>query len=115
MPAKWKSRQIGDVTVVDATGRITAGDGAVSLRDTCRELVAAERKNLVINMTEISYMDSSGIGELVALLAVTNQGGSVRLLNPTKRVLDLLDMTHVKTLFQVFSDEGAAVKSFEQA
>ena len=113
MPAKWKSRESGKATVVDATGRITAGDGAISLRDTCRELVAAGHKNLVLNMAEISYMDSSGIGELVALLAVANEGGAVRLLNPTKRVLDLLDMTHVKTLFQVFTDESTAVKSFE--
>jgi anti-sigma B factor antagonist len=106
---------VGEVTIMDAEGRITAGDGSVTLRTTGRDLISTGHKNLVLNMAGISYMDSSGIGELVSLLSHANQGGSLRLLSPSKRVRDLLDMTHVMTLFQVFTEEDAAVRSFDPA
>lgn len=113
MGAKWKSRQVGNVTVIDAAGRITLGEATNALRDTFRELVAEGHKNMVLNLAETAYMDSSGIGELVATLApVSAQGGGVRLLNLSPRVKELLKMTNVITLFQTFTEEDAAVRSF---
>lgn len=116
MGTKWKTRRVGDVTVVDAEGRITMGDGSSTLRETIRDLAAAGNKNVVLNLAEISYVDSSGIGELVAGLGpLSKEGGALKLLNPSKRVRDLLEMTRVLTLFQVFDNEDAAVRSFAQA
>ena len=113
---KWNSRQVGNVTVVDAAGRITIGEGANQLRDTIRELVTSGRRNLVLNMAATTYLDSSGIGELVAALtAAMTQGGSLKLLNISKRIQDMLQLTRVDKLFQAFTDEAAAVNSFENA
>jgi anti-sigma B factor antagonist len=110
---KLTTRQVGDVTVVDAAGRITLGDGASAFRDTIRELANSSKKKLLLNLAEVSYIDSSGIGELVSgFTTVTNQGGQVKLLNLTKRVQDLLQITKLYTVFEVFDDEAAAVRSF---
>ena len=108
-----KTRQAGDVMVVDLSGRITLGPSATSFAETIRKLAAAGHKNLLLNFADISYVDSSGLGELVATLtAVSKQGGSMKLLNPTQRVREILEITKVNTLFQVFNDEAAAVRSF---
>ncbi len=113
MSVKLSTRQVGDVTVVDAVGRITLGEGASTFRDTTRELAASGHKKLLLNLAEVSYIDSSGIGEMVSgFTTVTNQGGSVKLLNLTKRVKDLLQITKLYTVFEVFEDEAAAVRSF---
>jgi anti-sigma B factor antagonist len=110
---KLTTRQVGDVTVVDAVGRITLGEGASAFRDTIRDLAANGRKKLLLNLAEVSYIDSSGIGEMVSgFTTVTNQGGAVKLLNLTKRVRDLLQITKLYTVFEVFDDEAAAVRSF---
>jgi anti-sigma B factor antagonist len=110
---KLTTRQVGDVTVVDAAGRITLGEGASTFRDKIRDLVTGGNKKLLLNLAEISYIDSSGIGELVSgFTTVTNQGGSVKLLNLTKRVQDLLQITKLYTVFEVFDDETKAVRSF---
>jgi anti-sigma B factor antagonist len=110
---KLTTRQVGDVTVVDAAGRITLGDGASTFRDTIRDLAGGGRKKLLLNLAEVSYIDSSGIGEMVSgFTTVTNQGGQVKLLNLTKRVKDLLQITKLYTVFEVFEDETAAVRSF---
>jgi anti-sigma B factor antagonist len=110
---KLTTRQVGDVTVVDAAGRITLGEGASSFRDKIRDLVTGGNKKLLLNLAEISYIDSSGIGELVSsYTTVTNLGGSVKLLNLTKRVQDLLQITKLYTVFEVFDDETKAVRSF---
>jgi anti-sigma B factor antagonist len=107
------TRQVGDVTVVDAVGRITLGDGASTFRDTVRDLASKGNKKLLLNLAEISYIDSSGIGELVSgFTTVTNQGGQVKLLGLTKRVKDLLQITKLYTVFEVFDDEASAVRSF---
>jgi anti-sigma B factor antagonist len=101
------------VTVVDAVGRITLGEGASTFRDTIRDLVASGHKKLLLNLGEVSYIDSSGIGEMVSgFTTVANQGGTVKLLNLTKRVKDLLQITKLYTVFEVFEDEAAAVRSF---
>jgi anti-sigma B factor antagonist len=110
---KLTTRQVGDVTVVDAVGRITLGEGASTFRDSVRDLVASGHKKLLLNLAEISYIDSSGIGELVSgFTTVANQGGTVKLLNLTKRVQDLLQITKLYTVFEVFDDEAKAVRSF---
>ena len=113
MSVKLTTRQVGDVTVIDAVGRITLGEGASTFRDKVRELVASGNKKLLLNLGEVSYIDSSGIGEMVSgFTTVTNQGGVVKLLNLTKRVKDLLQITKLYTVFEVFEDEATAVRSF---
>ncbi len=113
MSVKLTTRQVGDVTVVDAVGRITLGEGASVFRDSIRDLAANGHKKLLLNLAEISYIDSSGIGELVSgFTTVANQGGTVKLLNLTKRVQDLLQITKLYTVFEVFDDEAKAVRSF---
>jgi anti-sigma B factor antagonist len=110
---KLTTRQVGDVTVVDAVGRITLGDGATTFRDTIRDLANGGNKKLLLNLAEVSYIDSSGIGEMVSgFTTVTNQGGQVKLLNLTKRVKDLLQITKLYTVFEVFDDEAHGVRSF---
>lgn len=113
MSVKITTRQVGDVSVMDASGRITLGEGASSFRETLRELVTKGNKKLLLNLADVSYIDSSGIGELVSgFTTVTNQGGQLKLLNLTKRVRDLLQITKLYTVFEVFDDETAAVRSF---
>jgi len=110
---KLTTRQVGDVTVVDAVGRITLGEGASTFRDSIRDLAASGHKKLLLNLAEVSYIDSSGIGELVSgFTTVANQGGTVKLLNLTKRVQDLLQITKLYTVFEVHDDEAKAVRSF---
>ena len=113
MSVKITSRQVGDVTVVDASGRITLGEGASIFRDTIRDLAAKGNKKILVNLADVSYIDSSGIGEMVSsFTTVTNHGGQLKLLNLTKRVKDLLQITKLYTVFEVFEDEPAAVRSF---
>ena len=113
MSVKLTTRQVGDVTVIDAAGRITLGEGASTFRDTIRDLAAKGNKKLLLNLGDVSYIDSSGIGELVSgFTTVTNHGGVLRLLGLNKRVKDLLQITKLYTVFEVFDDEAAAVRSF---
>ena len=113
MSVKLTTRQVGDVTVIDAVGRITLGDGASHFRDTIRTLLGNGQKKLLLNLAEVSYIDSSGIGEMVSgFTTVASQGGVVKLLNLNKRVKDLLQITKLYTVFEVFDDEPAAVRSF---
>jgi anti-sigma B factor antagonist len=107
------TRQVGDVTVIDVSGRITLGEGSSTLRDALRELVAKGNKKILLNLGEVSYIDSSGIGELVSgFTTVSNQGGTLKLLSLTKRVKDLLQITKLYTVFDVHEDEAHAVRSF---
>lgn len=113
MSVKLTSRQVGDVTVMDAAGRITLGEGASMFRDAIRELVAKGNKKVLLNLGEVSYIDSSGIGELVSgFTTVTNSGGQLKLVGLSKRVKDLLQITKLYTVFEVFEDETEAVRSF---
>lgn len=106
-------RQVGDVTVIDAVGRITLGEGSSAFRDTIREMASAGNKKVLLNLSEVTYIDSSGIGELVSgFTTVTNHGGQLKLLGLTKRVKDLLQITKLYTVFEVFDDEAAAIRSF---
>ena len=113
MSIKFTTRQVGDVTVVDAVGRITLGEGSAALRDTIRDLATAGNKKVLLNLAEVSYIDSSGIGEMVSgFTTVTNAGGQLKLLSLTKRVKDLLQITKLYTVFEVHDDETGAVRSF---
>ena len=104
---------MGDVTVIDIGGQIKLGQGAVSLRDAVRDLISRDQKKILVNLGEVSYIDSSGIGELVAgFTTVTNKGGQLKLLNLTKRVTDLLQITKLYTVFEVHDDEARALRSF---
>jgi len=110
---KSSSRQIDGITVLDLSGRITLGEGSVILRDTIRELIGRGQKKILLNLGDVSYIDSSGIGELVsAFTTVRNQGGELKLLNLTKKVHDLLQITKLYTVFDIKDDETTAIKSF---
>ena len=115
MSVKLASRQVGDVTVIDSAGRITLGEGASAFRDIIRELAQKGNKKLLLNLAEVSYIDSSGIGEMVSgFTTVTNNGGQLKLVGLSKRVKDLLQITKLYTVFDVKDDEAAAVKSFSK-
>jgi anti-sigma B factor antagonist len=110
---KASNRQLDGVTVVDMSGRITLGEGSVILRDTIRDLVGKGQKKILLNLGDVTYIDSSGIGELVsAFTAVRREGGELKLLNLTKKVHDLLQITKLYTVFDIKDDEAAAIKSF---
>ncbi len=113
MSIKASTRQVDDVTVVDLSGRITLGEGSTVLRDTVRELLGRGQKKILLNLGDVTYIDSSGIGELVSgFTTVANQGGQLKLLNLTKKVHDLLQITKLYTVFEVHNEEAAAIRSF---
>jgi len=113
MSLRATHRDAGEVTVVDLSGRIVLGDGSALLRKTIRGLLDDQRKRILLNLADVDYIDSSGIGELVSgFTAVKNQGGDLKLLHLTKKVRDLLQITKLYTVFDVFTDEGIAVRSF---
>jgi anti-sigma B factor antagonist len=113
MALKIEARTVGGVTILDVVGRITLGEGSSRLRNTVINLMNAGKNNLLVNMTKVSYIDSSGIGEMVsAAVMVRNKGGQFKLLNLTKRVQDLLQITKFYTFFEVHNDEAQAVRSF---
>jgi anti-sigma B factor antagonist len=104
---------VGDVAVIDVAGRITLGEGSSALRENLRDMVSKNQKKILLNLGEVSYIDSSGIGELVSgFTTVTNSGGQLKLLNLNKRVKDLLQITKLYTVFDVHEDEAGAIRSF---
>lgn len=112
---KVSLRTVNGVTIVDLAGRITLGEGSVVLRDTIKDLVAKGHKDILLNLGDVNYIDSSGIGELVsAFTTVRSQGGELKLLNLTKKVHDLLQITKLYTVFDIKDDETAAVRSFKK-
>jgi anti-sigma B factor antagonist len=111
---KASTRQVDEVMVMDLSGRITLGEGSVVLKDNIRELLAKGNKKILLNLGNVNYIDSSGIGELVsAFTTVRNQGGELKLLNLTKKVHDLLQITKLYTVFDVKDDEATAIKAFK--
>ncbi len=116
MSLKANVRQSGDVSVVDLAGRITLGEGSGLVRSTIKELVNSGHKNILLNLKDVSYLDSAGLGELVgAYASVTNAEGNIKLLNPQAKVHDLLQITKLYTVFQAFDDEQEALRSFSTA
>ena len=113
MSIKASTRQVDGVAIVDLTGRITLGEGSSTLRETVKDLVGKGQKKILLNLGDVTYIDSSGIGELVSsFTSVSNQGGQLKLLNLQKKVHDLLQITKLYTVFEVHTDEVAALKSF---
>ena len=113
MSMKASTRQVDGVTIVDLSGRITLGEGSVILRDTVKDLLGKGQKRILLHLGDVSYIDSSGIGELVsAFTSVRNQGGELKLLHLTKKVHDLLQITKLYTVFDVKDDEAAAISAF---
>ena len=113
MTMKASTRQMDSITIVDLSGRITLGEGSVALRDTIRELVDKGDKKILLNLGEVTYIDSSGIGGLVSAFNLTRgQGGELKLVHLTKKVHDLLRMTKLDTLFDIRDDEATAIAAF---
>lgn len=110
---KVTCRRIDSVTVVDLAGRITLGDGATLLRETLRDLLARGETQILLNLAEVSYIDSSGLGELVSGFSlVRKSGGDLKLLHLTRKVHDLLKITKLFTVFDVQDDEARAIAAF---
>ena len=107
-------RTVGDVVIVDVSGKVTLGDGGdVMLRDKMRSLIQQDHKKVLLNLGEVSYVDSAGLGEIVQSYAtVTKNGGKLKLLNVTKRIKDLLSITKLLTVFECHDSEDEALKSF---
>jgi anti-sigma B factor antagonist len=107
------TRKVNDVSIIDVSGRITLGEGASALRNGLRAMNKDGQKKILVNLLDVSYIDSSGLGMLVANFAtVTSQGGQLKLVNVTNRVKDLLLITKLYTVFEVHDDEKAAIRSF---
>ena len=113
MSAQVKTRQAGQVAIVDLGGKITLGEGSGMVRSTIKDLVAGGHKDILLNLNEVTYLDSAGLGELVGSYAsVSNLGGQVKLLHAQGKVKDLLAVTKLYTVFETFDDEAAALRSF---
>jgi len=109
-----KERQAGDVTILDLSGEVRIGDSSVALRESVRNLADQGKKKLLLNLAGVKYMDSSGIGELIAnYTTVKRQGGQLKLLNLTDRIQNLLVITKLLTVFDSYDSEAEALKSFE--
>ncbi|MFZ0303021.1 MAG: STAS domain-containing protein [Terracidiphilus sp.] len=108
------SREVDGVTVLDLNGRITLGEGSVQLRDAIRDLIGKGQKSILLNLSEVNYIDSSGLGELVsAYTTARNQGAALKLLGLTKKVNDLLQLTKLYTVFDIYDDEASAIASYK--
>ena len=108
------TREVSHVTIVDITGRITLGDETGQLRDTIRRLLTEGKKKIILNLAQVDYIDSSGVGELVSgFTAVRNAGGELKLLSLTKKVHDVVQVTKLYTVFDIKDDEFTAIKSFD--
>ena len=110
---KLNVRQIGHVAVVDLAGKITVGEGDAVLREGVVELLQSDQKQILLNLRKVPYMDSAGIGEMVACYkAARDKNGTVKLLNPSEKVSDLLQITRLEEVFETYRDEKEALRSF---
>lgn len=106
-------RQAGDVTILDLVGKVTIGEGSVALRGAIRRLLGEGKNKILLNLAGVGYVDSSGIGELVSsYTAVNKEGGTLKLLKLTQKIQDLLAITKLLTVFDVFDEEGEALSSY---
>jgi anti-sigma B factor antagonist len=114
MSMQTKLREVNDVIVIDLSGRITLGEGSVSLRDQIQDVLTKENKQILLNLGGVSYIDSSGLGELIsAHTSAKNRGREVKLLNLTKKVRDLMEIVKLSTVFDIFDEEASAIASFQ--
>jgi anti-sigma B factor antagonist len=110
------TRQVGGVTIIDISGRIVLGEESAALRQLVCDQLSAGHKNILFNLGDVHYIDSSGLGNLVgAFTSVRKQGGELKLLNLTNKVHDLMQITRLYTVFDIMDDEAVAVKSFAQS
>jgi len=113
MSMKVAIRQVDGITILDLSGRITLGEGSITLRDSVHEVLAKGSKKILLNLGDTSYIDSSGIGELVsAFTSVKTAGGELKLLNLTQKVHDLLQITKLYTVFDIWDNEASAITAF---
>ena len=113
MSMKVSTRQVDGITILDLSGRIVLGEGAIQVRDAVKELINKGQKQILLNLGDVNYIDSSGLGELVsAYTSVKNAGGELKLLGLTKKVHDLLQITKLYTVFDIKDDEASAVSAF---
>jgi len=116
MSLKINVRESANVVILDLDGRITLGEEAASLRDTIKELLDSGQKNILLNLGNVSYIDSTGLGQFVGSFAtVTSRGGQLKLLNLQKRLQELMQITKLMTVFETYTSESAAVRSFAAA
>ncbi len=116
MSCKAAVRHAGKIAIVDLSGRISLGEGSGLVRNTIKDLVARGDTKILLNLGEVSYMDSAGLGELVGSYAsVTNAGGKIKLVNAQGRVSEVLTVTKLYTVFESFQDETSALRSFGEA
>jgi anti-sigma B factor antagonist len=109
-----RERQAGDVTILDMDGKITIGEGSVSVRSAIRRLLEEGKKKILLNLGGVGYVDSSGIGELVSsYTTIGREGGQLKLLNLTQKIQDLLGITKLLTVFDTYDDEATALNSFK--
>ncbi len=110
---KINERTIGDVHVLDCSGKFTLGEGTLVVRNTVRDLLNNGVRKIVLNLADVPFIDSSGVGELVSTYTtVTGRGGEVKLMNPTPKTRDLLSLTKLLTVFEVYDSEQSATASF---
>ncbi len=113
MSLRIEIREVPDAVILDLSGRITIGEPLSELRDSIREALAGDRKNILLNLADVSYIDSSGLGQLIASYAsVTSRDGQIKLLNLQKKVHDLMQVTKLLTVFETSTSEQAALRSF---
>jgi anti-sigma B factor antagonist len=110
---KIETRTIGEAKILDCSGQITLGEKTKTVRDTVNSILEQGGKKIILNLAEVNYIDSSGVGELVSTYAsVTNRGGQLKLVHLTKRIKELLTLTKLLTVFQSYEDEKEAIASF---
>ena len=115
MSLTLNTRRVNGVTVVDVSGRVTLGDGSTELRNAIRKILSEGQKSILLNLAELTYLDSSGIGVLVSSFAtLRSQQGQLKLIHLAGRVKDLLLITKLYTVFEVFDDEAVAIDSFSE-
>jgi anti-sigma B factor antagonist len=114
MQLEIRERNVGEIVILEMFGKITIGEGSVQLRDAVSHLLDAGRNKIILNLGGVTYMDSSGIGELVSRYTTTkNAGGRLKLLNLPKKIKDLLMITKLLTVFEIFEEEQAAIDSYQ--
>jgi anti-sigma B factor antagonist len=111
---KISTRDVHNITIVDVSGRIVLGDETASLRDVVRDLLAKDKKKIILNLADVTYIDSWAVGQLVSSWTTTrNAGGELKLLNLTQKVIDVLHVTRLYSVFDIKDDEFSAIKSFD--
>lgn len=112
---KISRREVGGIAIIEPKGKVTIGEGDILLRDEITKLLAEDKKKLVLDLGEVSYMDSAGVGELVSVYtSVKNRGGELKLANLTKKIKDLLSITQLLTIFDAYDSVDEALAGFKQ-